>query len=148
MRALPLGIEVEVGDPTSLTFPTGEDGYFGILLSYPTTHGRIVDPTPLIARARAAGALVILATDLLALTLLQSPGELGADIAIGSAQRFGVPLGYGGPHAAFLATSEEHKRLIPGRIVGMSKDAAGRPAPVVGSSDKRRSTAFCHSSDP
>ena len=128
MRALPLGIEVEVGDPAKLTFPAGEDGYFGVLVQYPTTDGRIVDPSSLVSRTHAAGALFVMAADILALTLLQSPGELGADIAIGSAQRFGVPLGYGGPHAAFLATSDEHKRLIPGRIVGVSKDTAGRPA--------------------
>ena len=127
-RAVPLGIEIEVGDVSGLNFPDGEDGYFGVLVQYPTTDGRIQDPRPIIERAHAAGALVVLACDLLALTLLASPGELGADIAVGSAQRFGVPLGYGGPHAAFLATSDDYKRLIPGRIVGLSKDAAGRPA--------------------
>ena len=86
------------------------------------------DLAPLAARAHAAGALVVVATDLLALTLLAPPGELGADIALGSAQRFGVPLGFGGPHAAFLAARDEHKRHLPGRLVGVSKDAEGRAA--------------------
>ena len=126
-RAEPLAIEVVVGDPSSLDFSSGPQP-FGILLQYPTTFGRIEDYEDLITKARKAGCLVTVATDLLALTLLKSPGELGADIAIGSAQRFGVPMGFGGPHAAFFATREEHKRRLPGRIIGLSKDAQGQAA--------------------
>jgi glycine dehydrogenase len=100
----------------------------GVLLQYPATDGYVGDFSGLVARAHDAGTLVVVATDLLALTLLRSPGEFGADIAVGSAQRFGVPAGFGGPHAAFLATKEAYKRQIPGRIVGVSKDAAGKPA--------------------
>jgi glycine dehydrogenase len=104
------------------------DDVFGVLLQYPTTDGRVLEYAPLAARAHAAGALVVVAADLLALALLRPPGEFGADIAVGSAQRFGVPLGYGGPHAAFLATREEYKRQIPGRIIGVSRDAHGNAA--------------------
>src|SRR6185436_7209761 len=125
-RAEPLGIELRVGDAAALDFSGGE--LFGILLQYPATDGRLVDHRDLIARSRAANVMVVMATDLLALTLLVPPGELGAHVAIGSAQRFGVPMGLGGPHAAFLATDEAHARSMPGRIVGVSKDAAGRPA--------------------
>ncbi|HXT22022.1 MAG TPA: aminomethyl-transferring glycine dehydrogenase [Thermoanaerobaculia bacterium] len=125
-RAEPLGIELRVGDAAALDFGGGE--LFGILLQYPATDGRLVDHRDLIARSRAANVMVVMATDLLALTLLVPPGELGAHVAIGSAQRFGVPMGLGGPHAAFLATDEAHARSMPGRIVGVSKDAAGRPA--------------------
>src|SRR5205807_1412686 len=103
-------------------------GVIGALLQYPTTDGRIEDYRAFCERAHAAGALVTVATDLLALTLLTPPGEWGADIAVGSSQRLGVPMGYGGPHAAFFATREEHKRHVPGRLIGVSKDAAGRPA--------------------
>src|SRR5574341_2186728 len=98
------------------------------LVQYPATDGAIKDYRALCERAHAAGALVTAATDLLALTQLKPPGEWGADVAVGNSQRFGVPLGYGGPHAAFYATREEYKRLIPGRIIGVSKDSAGRPA--------------------
>ena len=101
---------------------------FGALVQYPDTYGAIHDYTGLVEPAHAAGALVTVATDLLALTLLKPPGEFGADIAVGSAQRFGVPLGYGGPHAAFFATRDEFKRHLPGRIVGVSKDSRGKPA--------------------
>src|SRR5207244_11143246 len=100
----------------------------GILLQYPSTSGQIEDYSALIAQAHAAGALVVMATDLLALCLIPPPGELGADIAVGSAPRFGVPLGFGGPHAGFMATKTEYARRMPGRIVGMSKDSAGNPA--------------------
>jgi glycine dehydrogenase len=125
-RARPLGIRVEVGDPAACDLASGE--IFGVLVQYPATDGRIADLSPLGAATRAAGVPLVVATDLLALTLLRPPGECGADIALGSSQRFGVPLGYGGPHAAFLATREDYRRLIPGRIVGVSRDAAGRSA--------------------
>src|SRR5690606_10031765 len=101
---------------------------FGALLQYPDTFGRVRDLTPIIERIHAAGALAVVAADLLALCLLRPPGEMGADVAVGTSQRFGVPMGYGGPHAAFLATTETHKRQIPGRVIGVSKDAEGRMA--------------------
>ena len=126
-RATGLGIQLEIGDPAAIDWE-GQGDIFGVLVQYPTTDGRIVDHGALIEAAHANGALVVMATDLLALTLLRSPGELGADIAVGSAQRFGVPLGYGGPHAAFLATIEKFKRQMPGRIIGVSKDRHGNPA--------------------
>jgi glycine dehydrogenase len=125
-RAAPHGITVDVGRPQDADLAGGR--LFGLLLQYPTTDGRVEDYAALAERAHAAGALVAVATDLLALTLLRPPGEFGADIAVGSSQRFGVPLGYGGPHAAFLATRDEHKRLMPGRLIGVSRDAEGRPA--------------------
>jgi len=124
-RAEARGVEVEVGDPATFPFAPG---VVGALVQYPATDGAIKDYRPLCEKAHAAGALVTAATDLLALTLLAPPGEWGADVAVGNSQRFGVPLGYGGPHAAFYATREEYKRLIPGRIIGVSKDSAGRPA--------------------
>ncbi len=123
-RAKALGIAVESGKPEGADLERA----FGLLLQLPDTFGRIADPRAVIERAHAAGALVVVATDLLALTLMTPPGELGADVAVGSAQRFGVPLGFGGPHAAFFACAEAHKRLIPGRIVGISKDSQGKPA--------------------
>ncbi|MDS3861954.1 aminomethyl-transferring glycine dehydrogenase [Thermosynechococcaceae cyanobacterium BACA0444] len=124
-RANPLGIEVVVGDPETedFTVPT-----FGLVLQYPGSDGRVCDYRAVIAKAKAQGVIVTVATDLLALTLLTPPGELGADIAVGSSQRFGVPLGYGGPHAAFFATKDAYKRQIPGRIVGLSHDVTGQPA--------------------
>jgi glycine dehydrogenase len=125
-RARPLGIELHVGDPHKVDFAAGS--FCGVLVQYPNTHGYIADFGALIARAHEAGALVVVATDLLALTLLKPPGEIGADIAVGSAQRFGVPLGFGGPHAAFMATHEQHARQVPGRIIGVSQDAEGQPA--------------------
>ncbi|HYL23468.1 MAG TPA: glycine dehydrogenase (aminomethyl-transferring), partial [Burkholderiales bacterium] len=123
-RAKWLGSELVVAaadqmDPTRV---------FGAHFQYPDTYGRIRDWTALVSAVRAAGGLVSIGTDLLALMLIRSPGAYGADIAIGSAQRFGVPLGYGGPHAAFMACRDEHKRSMPGRIIGVSRDAAGRPA--------------------
>ena len=124
-RAEPLGIEVAVGDPVELCRSTE---CFGVVLQYPTTYGDIVDYTSCIADAHAKGALVVVAADLLALTLLTPPGEFGADVVVGSAQRFGVPLGFGGPHAAFFATKEAFKRDMPGRLVGVSVDRDGRPA--------------------
>ena len=125
-RAAPVGFQLHSGPESAIDFE-GQD-LFGILLQYPATDGSIRDYRALISRAHDAGALVVVATDLLALTLLTPPGELGADVAIGSAQRFGVPMGAGGPHAAFMATREQHKRHLPGRIIGVSQDAAGRPA--------------------
>jgi glycine dehydrogenase len=123
-RAEPIGIELVVGDLDRLD----DGGYFGALLSYPTSTGSVVDWTATIERIHAAGAQVVVATDLLACVLLKSPGELGADIAVGSAQRFGVPMGFGGPHAGFIAVRESASRALPGRLVGVSTDAAGRPA--------------------
>ena len=125
-RAEPLGIVVQVGPTQAIDFSDAQ--LAGIALQYPTTDGYVGDYSALVAQAHAAGALVVVATDLLALTLLRSPGEFGADIAVGSSQRFGVPLGFGGPHAAFLATKEEYRRQMPGRIVGVSKDATGKVA--------------------
>ncbi|MGB8368621.1 MAG: aminomethyl-transferring glycine dehydrogenase subunit GcvPB [Verrucomicrobiia bacterium] len=124
-RAKAPGIEVVVGDHESFKF---NNKVFGVLVQYPDTFGAIHDFAPFVEKAHAAGAMVTVATDLLALTLLKPPGEFSADIAIGSAQRFGVPLGYGGPHAAFFATRDEFKRQMPGRLVGVSKDSRGRPA--------------------
>ena len=124
-RAKALGIEVVVGNHESFKF---NNKIFGVLVQYPDTFGAIHDFAPFVEKAHVAGAMVTVATDLLALTLLKPPGEFSADIAIGSAQRFGVPLGYGGPHAAFFATRDQFKRNMPGRIVGVSKDSRGRPA--------------------
>jgi glycine dehydrogenase len=124
-RAAPLGIEVRVGDHEDFTFPAG---CFGALLQYPDTDGRVHDYEGFCERAHRIGALVVVAADPLALTLLRAPGEFGADVAVGSTQRFGVPLGAGGPHAAYMATRDEHKRMLPGRIVGVSKDSEGRRA--------------------
>ena len=121
-RAEALGILTKVVAPADMK--PSKDCY-GILLQYPNTQGTIEDYEKLIAKAKSEGLIVTLATDLLALCLLKSPGELGADIAVGTSQRFGVPLGYGGPHAAFFATKDEFKRRIPGRLVGVSKDAQG-----------------------
>jgi glycine dehydrogenase len=124
-RAWPLGIEVIVAAPEDFnpSIPV-----FGALLQYPDTQGLIATYPTLVEQVHAAGGLVTVATDLLSLTLLKPPGEWGADIVVGNSQRFGVPLGYGGPHAAFFATREAYKRQIPGRLVGVSKDAQGKPA--------------------
>ena len=124
-RADARGVDIVVGDPATFTF---SPGVVGALVQYPSTDGAINDYRPLCEQAHAAGALITAATDLLALTVLTPPGEWGADVAVGNSQRFGVPLGYGGPHAAFYATRDEYKRIIPGRIIGVSKDGAGRPA--------------------
>ncbi|MDE0141019.1 MAG: aminomethyl-transferring glycine dehydrogenase [Caldilineaceae bacterium] len=125
VRAEPLGYKIIVGEHSSFC---PDSDTFGILLQYPDTEGTINDYRGLVEEAHAAGALVVVATDLLALTLLTPPGEWGADIAVGSAQRFGVPMGYGGPHAAFMATRDQLKRQMPGRLVGVSQDAQGRTA--------------------
>ena len=124
-RAEARGISLSVGDPATFTFGPN---VFGALVQYPATDGELRDFRPLCERARAAGALVTAATDLLSLTLLTPPGEWGADVAVGNSQRFGVPMGYGGPHAAFFATKDAYKRLLPGRIIGVSRDRDGRPA--------------------
>ncbi len=123
-RAAARGFEIRIGDAGAPL----DDSVFGVLLQYPATDGAVEDLRERVERAHEAGALVAVATDLLALALLTPPGEWGADIAVGSAQRFGVPMGYGGPHAAFFACRDEFKRQIPGRIIGVSRDAAGKPA--------------------
>ena len=124
-RAIPLGIEVVIAKHDEFEF---DKNYFGALLQYPASDGAIYDYTDVIAQIHGQSGLAIVAADLLALTLIKSPAEFGADIAIGSAQRFGVPFGYGGPHAAYMATKEAYKRQMPGRLVGVSKDVHGRPA--------------------
>ncbi len=124
-RAEPLGIEVVVGDEHELA---DTDGFFGALLQYPASNGDIFDYRELVERFHAGNALVAVAADLLALTLLSPPGEFGADVAIGSAQRFGVPLGFGGPHAAYFSTRDSFKRDMPGRLVGVSVDRHGKSA--------------------
>ncbi len=124
-RAAPLNIPVVVGDESTFDFGTK---CFGVVLQYPRTDGAVVDPTAFIAKAHQHGALATVACDLLALTLLKSPGECGADVAVGVSQRFGIPLGFGGPHAAFFATKTEFARSMPGRLIGVSEDANGRPA--------------------
>ena len=123
-RAEPLGIEVITGDPAKMD----PSQVFGAIFQYPGTWGHVRDLTPWIEALHAAKAVAVVATDLLALTMLKEPGAMGADMAVGSAQRFGVPMGYGGPHAAFFACKDEHKRSMPGRIVGVSIDARGNKA--------------------
>lgn len=127
-RADGLGIELHIGDVDAIDFAAGEGGLCGLLVQYPTTDGRIEDYRQIAASAKEHGCLVVAAADLLSLTLLTPPGEWGADICVGSAQRFGVPMGLGGPHAAFISTHDKHARKLPGRIIGVSKDAQGRPA--------------------
>jgi len=124
-RAKPLGIQVAIGHPATFS---PDEKVFGALLQYPATDGAVIDYEPFIKKVHEAGALAIVAADILALTLLRPPGEMGADVAVGNTQRFGVPLGYGGPHAAYFATRDQYKRHMPGRLVGVSHDAAGRPA--------------------
>ncbi|MBV6521158.1 MAG: Glycine dehydrogenase (decarboxylating) [Gemmatimonadaceae bacterium] len=124
-RAWASQLTVVVGDARTATF--GED-VFCVIVQYPTTDGAVVDYRDVAERTHAAGALLVAASDLLALTLLVPPGEWGADVVVGNSQRFGVPLGFGGPHAAFMATKDEYKRLLPGRLIGVSKDAEGRMA--------------------
>jgi glycine dehydrogenase len=124
-RAEPLGWQVIVGDPLADLDPAA---VFGALMQYPGSSGAIRDFRPALAALHGAGALAVMAADPLGLTLLTPPGELGADIAVGSTQRFGVPMGYGGPHAAYIATKDEYKRALPGRLVGVSVDARGRQA--------------------
>ncbi|MCE2398724.1 MAG: aminomethyl-transferring glycine dehydrogenase [Gemmatimonadetes bacterium] len=124
-RAEPLGIEVKVGTVEELSF---DERVFGALVQYPATDGRVRDYGELCKAARAVDAAVIAAADILALSLLKPPGEFGADVAVGSTQRFGVPMGYGGPHAAYIACRDRFRRQLPGRIIGVSRDRHGRPA--------------------
>ncbi len=124
-RAEPLGFKVVVGNHEQYDFA---EATFGVLVQYPTSDGAVLDYEAFGQKAHAAGALVVVATDLLALTLLRPPGEFGADVVVGNSQRFGVSLGYGGPHAAFMATQDAYKRQMPGRLIGVSKDATGLPA--------------------
>ena len=125
-RAGTLGFDVVVGDPEKLA--DEEDEYFGILLQYPGSSGRLSDIGPMIESAHSRKAIVTVATDLLSLCLIKPPGEFGADIVVGNTQRFGVPMAYGGPHAAFLATRYQYRRTIPGRLIGVSVDSRGKPA--------------------
>src|SRR5207248_3006653 len=124
-RAKPLGIEIVSTDFADFEF---NDSFFGALVQYPATDGAIEDYERFATSAHRVGALLVIAADILALTLLKPPGEFGADVAVGSTQRFGVPLGFGGPHAAYIATRDQFKRHLPGRLVGVSHDAEGRPA--------------------
>jgi glycine cleavage system P protein (glycine dehydrogenase) len=124
-RARPLGIEIKIDNYSRFRF---DDTVFGALVQYPATDGAIYDYGDFTREAHHAGALVVVAADILALTLLKPPGEFGADVAVGNTQRFGVPLGFGGPHAAYFATRDQYKRHMPGRLVGVSHDAEGRPA--------------------
>ena len=124
-RAKPLGIEIKIDNFSRFKF---DNTVFGALVQYPATDGAIYDYTEFVRQAHTAGVLVVVAADILALTLLKPPGEFGADVAVGNTQRFGVPLGFGGPHAAYFATRDEYKRHMPGRLVGVSHDAEGRPA--------------------
>ncbi len=124
-RAKPLGIEIKIADYSRFKF---DQTVFGALVQYPATDGAIYDYAGFVRQAHDAGALVVVAADILALTLLKPPGEFGADVAVGNTQRFGVPLGFGGPHAAYFATRDQYKRYMPGRLVGVSHDAEGRPA--------------------
>ncbi|WP_461108010.1 aminomethyl-transferring glycine dehydrogenase [Spirosoma koreense] len=125
-RATPLNISVQIGDHRSVDLTNGE--IFGLLLQYPASDGEVFDYTDIIAAAHELNITTAVAADLLALTMLTPPGEMGADVVVGSSQRFGVPMGYGGPHAAFFATRDAFKRQIPGRIIGVSVDAEGKPA--------------------
>ena len=122
-RAEPLGIRVDIGDPSQTT-----EEHFGVLVQYPSTRGDLRDLAPIAEAAHGCGALVAVAADLLALCVVADPGSAGADVVVGNTQRFGVPLGFGGPHAAYIATREDYKRSLPGRLVGVSQDAHGRPA--------------------
>src|SRR5438034_1119694 len=124
-RAKPLGIEIKTSDYSRFQF---NDTIFGALIQYPATDGVIYDYAKFVRQAHDTGALVVVATDILGLTLLKPPGEFGADVAVGNTQRLGVPLGFGGPHAAYFATRDQFKRHMPGRLVGVSHDAEGLPA--------------------
>ncbi len=123
-RAQFIEVDIIIDDPDKLE----QYDVFGALLQYPATNGHVEDLTNIIASAHNKKTLVTVASDLLALTLLTPPGEMGADVVIGSAQRFGVPMGFGGPHAGFMATKDQYKRTMPGRVIGVSKDAKGNSA--------------------
>ncbi len=125
-RAEPLGIHVVVGASKLAEF--SNKNFFGAIVQYPTTFGDVIDYSSFADKVHSSGALFVVAADILALTILKEPSSFGADIVVGSTQRFGVPMGYGGPHAAFMATKDEFKRIIPGRIIGLSQDTEGRPA--------------------
>lgn len=125
-RSKPVGINLVVDDPEQFDF--GDKNIFGALFQYPAEDGAVRDPSGWIARAHANEVKVVIAADLLSLALLKAPGEIGADVVVGSSQRFGVPMGYGGPHAAYFATLDKYKRQIPGRIIGVSMDRGGKPA--------------------
>ncbi|MDR9416114.1 MAG: aminomethyl-transferring glycine dehydrogenase [Gracilimonas sp.] len=125
-RAEPIGVEIRVGDHNELDVT--DANLFGMLLQYPATDGSVEDYTSIIEAAHEHDVFAVVAADLLSLTLLKAPGEMGADVVVGSSQRFGVPMGYGGPHAAFFATQEKFQRKIPGRIIGVTQDAEGKPA--------------------
>lgn len=124
-RALPLGFEIEVGDFRAVTL---DASYFGALVQYPAQDGQVHDYRGFVEAAHSAGVPVVVAADLMSLVLLTPPGEWGADVVVGSSQRFGIPMGFGGPHAAFFATKSEYIRMMPGRIIGVSVDAQGNPA--------------------
>src|SRR5690606_15020513 len=122
-RAIPVGIELVIGRIDEFQ-PDGS--YFGMILQYPDIEGAVSDHSDLVKKAKAEGLKVAVCTDLLALVLLSPPGEWGADVCVGNSQRFGVPMGYGGPHAGFFSTTDEYKRQLPGRIIGVSQDRRGR----------------------
>ena len=124
-RAEPLGIQLEIGNHGSLNL---DESYFGILLQYPAKYGEVLDYSQIVTKVKENEVAVVVAADLLSLTMLTPPGQWGADVVVGTSQRFGIPMGYGGPHAAYFATHEKYKRNIPGRIIGISKDADGNRA--------------------
>ena len=124
-RAEPLGIQLEIGNHSSLNL---NESYFGILLQYPAKYGEVLDYSQIVTKVKENEVAVVVAADLLSLTMLTPPGQWGADVVVGTSQRFGIPMGYGGPHAAYFATHEKYKRNIPGRIIGISKDADGNRA--------------------
>ena len=124
-RATPLGIQLEIGNHEEFKFETD---FYGAILQYPGKHGQVHDYASFTAKAKENNIKVAVAADILSLVLLKAPGEFGVDVVVGTTQRFGIPLGYGGPHAAFFATREEYKRSIPGRIIGVTKDTDGNPA--------------------
>ncbi len=124
-RAEPLGVEVVIGDSADFV---PDNGFFAAFVQYPGANGEVFDISNWVEKCQSSGCMTIVSTDLLSLCLLRPPGEFGVDVVVGSSQRFGVPLGFGGPHAAFLATKDEYKRSVPGRIIGVSKDQEGKPA--------------------
>lgn len=124
-RGKALGMDITIGDATTVKL---DNTFCGALVQYPDTYGTVIDWSAFVQTAHTHGVLAIAATDLLASTMIRPAGELGFDIAVGSAQRFGVPMGFGGPHAAFLATTQAYSRKMPGRIIGVSVDSRGKPA--------------------